>query len=134
MLTSCFCGRNFATLQCHDWKNGTNGGHWLSGGDLKLFPLLTGCLCGLLIRHGLFYGAYWHHGCSKGVLTEVFATVTPTVLILEKNGKNTMKFSHEWFRRLARHLKKSKFQFHSKNFSLKRTSSYYKKIYYLARH
>ena len=27
------------TLQGHDWNNGTNGGHWLGGGDLGLFLL-----------------------------------------------------------------------------------------------
>ena len=27
------------TLQNHDWNNGTNGGHQLSGGDLRLLLL-----------------------------------------------------------------------------------------------
>ena len=27
------------TLQSHDWNNGTNGGHQLEGGDLKIDPI-----------------------------------------------------------------------------------------------
>ena len=37
------------TLKNHDRKNGANGGHYLGCRDLKLLPMLAGCLCDLVV-------------------------------------------------------------------------------------
>ena len=96
-LLVCFPGGHFADppkSQLEQW-------HQLPGGsgDLGLLPLTLWAL-----PHWPLCG---HHGCSWGVPNRGLYCL-PThpippspILTLEKNGKNIIKFSHQWFRSLA---------------------------------
>ena len=59
-----------STLQSHYSNNSTNGEHQLGIGNIKLLPLLTGHLCGLLC--GIGYCLF-----SKGSLNGIFCHLPP---------------------------------------------------------
>ena len=84
------------TLQGHGWYNGTHGGHQLGSGDPSLLPLT-------IWPTDVSLATMW---VSWFLLRSPFAISHPTthpmhpflllsILMAERDGKNTKKFSHQ---------------------------------------